>query len=303
MEIQQSALPATQQPDVSVPTTGLPHPSLVTYLGLIIAALAMISIAHYLQPQPDWPGLLVNLGSSLISAVVLLILIDRRLRRSEISALLSMPSRVGLLIALTMVPRKRSMYKFNLLQLDALDPLTRTKVVSKSLDELAQQDGSFVLLGPPGTGKTTLLQMLCALRAREHQADYHRAVPILFAARRWLPDRTLDRAILEYVRGFYPVTDTRLAKCFAKDPIIMMIDGADEIFRVGKPDRLRTEVERLRRLYPRITWIVGSRPDHPTPVADVPTINIEPLSSKEIQEVFRRLEPAFVAARPATSGE
>jgi hypothetical protein len=282
-------LPTTSQPDVTVAGLATPHhPSLLTYLIMFALGSALIGVAQYLYS--DWPGVLVNLGSSLISAVVLLILIDRRLRQSEIDALLGIPQRVGMALTFSLVWRRRKLYKFNLLQLRALEPLTGGKIILDSLEELVQQPGGFVLMGEPGTGKTTLLQMLCAHRSRAHKADYRAAIPIFYAASRWLPDRpTLDGAILEYLRGIVPISKRAFARSLNKEKVILIIDGADEIFRPGKFDRFSGEVARLSAAYPRVIWIVSSRPSHPNPIPSLPAIDVKRLTDSELEDLQSRL--------------
>jgi hypothetical protein len=281
-------LPTTRQPDISATTAAPPHPSLLTYLFLLIVSLILIVTAHWIRP--DWPSLLVNMGSSLISAIVLLILIDRRLRQSEIAALLNMPARVGLALALTTSARRRRLYKFNLLQLRALGGLTGDKIASASFNAIVTQQGSFVLLGAAGSGKTTLLQMLCAARAREHRANLERPVPIFYALGRWMPDRQLDEAILEYVRAFHPIGKSALLKTFRKNGAVLILDGGDELSLSGASgrERLTGEMTRLREAYPKLTWVIGSRPSGPSPAEGLPEIEIRVPTSEQLEEILRK---------------
>src|SRR5258708_28563990 len=76
-----------RQPDPEPPSiTPIAAPSLSLYFTLVAASIVLIVIAFGIA-KPDWPGLLINLASGLIGAVIILIFVDQRLRASEIQTI------------------------------------------------------------------------------------------------------------------------------------------------------------------------------------------------------------------------
>ncbi len=80
-----------RQPDPEPPGyTAPPPPSLLLYLGLLIFALVLLVVALGLGTQ-DWAGFLLNLSTEIIGAIIILLLVEHRLRSSDIQLLQSLP--------------------------------------------------------------------------------------------------------------------------------------------------------------------------------------------------------------------
>jgi hypothetical protein len=279
-------LPQNPQPDIVSARIPLPNPSIITYFILTLLGLVLVAISFSIRP--DLPALLVNLGTSLFSAVVLLVFIDQRLRQSEIAALRNLPNRVGHFVGHALSPRRKQLFRFCSLQLAALEKLLQVAIVPTSLHELARQTGSFLLLGAPGSGKTTTLQILCAQRSREYLADETRPIPILYPLRYWPPGLGLEEAILSHMRTFSPITRRSLTKTLGRYPVTLILDGADEM-PPGLSDQLKAELDRLMRHYPRTDWIISSRSAHSEISPGLPIVDLPPPSSAEVREIVRRL--------------
>ena len=242
-----------------------------------------------IQARVDWPGLFISLAASLIAAVVVLVFVDRRLRAAEIQQIRRAPRTLGYKALLVISPRHRQLHRYARAFLAALQPAIEAKIVPRDLKKLLPADGlGFVLLGNAGTGKTTRLQMLAADWAREFLASPTKKAPVLFPLRSWLPDRTLKEAIFEHLNGFSHVWRWCFERTLRDGKAILILDGADEIFMQERPN-FSNEFPGLRTAFPAITWIVSSRPAMPTPVADLPQINLSPLTEDEMQEIVRRL--------------
>jgi len=279
-------LPGTPQPDIGPDQLPPRTPSLFLYLAITLVGLGFIALAW--QWEADWPGLLINLGSSLLTTVIILIFVDQRLRRSEITALQKLPRRVTLNLWLVMSPRRRQVYHFAQLQLAALDKLTQGKITPASVTEIAVREGSFVLLGEPGSGKTTILQILCQARSRDFIAGQSPRLPILYPLRYWLGDQPLRDAIFSHVSSIYPVSRAAFDKTLARYPMLIILDGADEV-HVDYRSGLHDEIARFRESVAEADWIISSRSIYPIPSDDFPRVDLTPLSQTEILEILRRL--------------
>jgi hypothetical protein len=143
-------------------------------------------------------------------------------------------------------------------------------------DELdaAARDG-FVLRGGPGTGKTTWTQLCASNLARRYLASEEGGrVAILLPLARWLPDRSLYRALFERVYGVAPCAEWAFKRLLKSGLIVVILDGYDELWNRRLP--LDSEHQGLKAQFPEITWVLISRPDYALPstfgeVRDMPT--------------------------------
>jgi hypothetical protein len=278
-------LPKQRQPDIIGDSASVTTPSLWLYISLIAIAIILVLISF--SARVDWPGLMLNLASSLISAVIVLVVVDRRLRASELNHIRSFPRRFGYRVLLIVPTRHRQLHRYTQTFLSALQSKLASKVVPSDIEQLAQNTGKgFVLLARAGTGKTTRLQMLAQRWARKFVEDPNTKVPILFPLRQWLPERSIEEALFEHINRFAPVGQKSFRQTLKTGQAIVILDGADETFMKASP-KFSHEFPRLRADYPDVTWILSSSANTPAPVDDLPLVNLPELSPEELQQVRR----------------
>jgi len=162
-------LPEQQQPDVAPPHVA-PPPSLWLYSALVLVAVGLIAISFY--HHEDWPALLLHLGSEILGAVIILILVDRRLRASELESIRVLPRRVGVLLFLARSRRHRQLYRYTEALVMGLKELTRNKAERPQYADLqGKLLTGFVLFSNAGYGKTTWLQLASARLAHQYLRD------------------------------------------------------------------------------------------------------------------------------------
>lgn len=286
-----------RQPDV-LPRFEPPNPSLGMYF--LLTAIAGTMLAASFVMRPDWPGLLENVATSILTAVLLLILVDRRLRESDVHRLKHFPHALRAHASLMLSSEHRQLVQYAKAYLAALRPYVTAKVETQQLKYIeAAADKSFVLLGATGSGKTTLLQMLAAQRARGFVAG-HDKLPVIYPLVTWQSARPLEAAILEHVNGFAPVRWRSLNRLLKTGQLVLILDGIDDLSRHDAALFLDA-LPQFTASYPRVTVIVSARPKDDTLTGDLPTVSIVPLTPEELRSATdARRDPGAAEAVKAS---
>jgi hypothetical protein len=160
-------LPKQPDPQPSI-ALGEQAPSLSLYVVLLVVASALVFLAFSIQ-QADWPGLLVNLATEIIGAVVILLLVDRRLRSSELKAIRESVESSSVRFTSLFSPAIRNVLVYAKALDIELKSIRPKPYFERPLLEslLARHPNGFLLYGHPASGKSTLLQSI-ALRQVEN---------------------------------------------------------------------------------------------------------------------------------------
>jgi uncharacterized membrane protein YeaQ/YmgE (transglycosylase-associated protein family) len=283
-----SPISAEPQPEPRPPATVAASPSLWLYFVLLVTAAALTWLAFAIQGRTDWPGLLVNLAAGLVGSVVILVVIDRRLRASELEVLRRFPTRTTRGLAWLVFPTKRTGSRYVQRLLVALEPLVSTKVERARFEQLEDKvRAGFVLLSGAGEGKTTWTQFAARSLGRKYlDGDPEGRIPILFPMASWLPDRTLHEALLETFASFAKCPRKRFDRILASGDVVVLLDGYDELWKKRVP--FWGEVKRLRSQFPKVALTVTSRSDKPTPTDFGEVISLGSPSADELDAIRRR---------------
>jgi hypothetical protein len=278
----------------------------------------------------DWPGLLMNLGSGIIGAVIILFIIDRRYRPSEIQKLVNVNRdfHIYMLLIVSIYHRQRFRYVRSFLaQLEYVLSLAITR--NHFDDHYSKLDHGFVLVGPPGAGKTTLLQLMALRQAQRYlQQPESQKIPILLPLRRWrsIPRLTpmsyrspstgkvrisisysryikrggegLEDFIFEHINNYGIFSRRSFRLAFERGQVICILDGADEVGDVlnaaesngSRKSEFLKQFEELREKYPRVAWTMSTRPDGPIPASHMEIVDLPPLTDDESHEIRAKEE-------------
>lgn len=270
------------QPDAIAPVQ---HPSLQLYGAISVVATLFVVAAFAIKGEPDWPGLFLNVSAGLISALVVLIVVERRLRQSDLHALRQVPIKAQMSILALFSRPVRAAKKYAMAHLEALAPLLSTYIENPELTQLEPNLLSGCnLLGAPGMGKTVWMQSVVAKHARKFLESNGKAkVVVLFPLKQWRENKTLEEAIIEHIVSFAACSKEAAQKALLNQVNTILLDGYDEIFM---QDRLfSSEYEKLKNKYSKVPISVSSRPNYPNPLPDSPTIQMPELSSEQIEKV------------------
>jgi len=266
-------------------------PSLILYGVLVIASVGLIAIAFGPVSQ-DWSGILQNLATEIFGAVLILILVERRLRASEISQLRGLTRRTHHTLLSIIRPDIRFALAYTRIVEQHLESVTSAVyLVRPRLGGLLDEHpNGFILLSPPGGGKSTLVRQIVARQANlVIDAPAEAAVPVLVQMYHWMeggPIENLKRAIRQY----YPISERTFRKLLKRGRLLCVFDGLDEF---ADQNHAARELEHFRLAYPYVPMIVTTRPYVTTHQLNLPTVEIPPLSNEEaraLREILSELE-------------
>ncbi len=281
---------ATPQPEPTPPAQGGQSPSLWLYLVLLMVSAGFVVAAFRLNQGPDWAGLLLNLASDLIVTVIILVVIDRRLRTQELATLKRLPFITSRRFVWLLSPTRRLGQRYALNLLVALEPLIAGKIELQGFPALEEKvRKGFVLRAGPGEGKTTWTQFAAANLSRKYISyNSEGRVPILFSLVRWLPDRSLHDALHESFGSYASCGRWLFNRLLQSGNVVVLLDGYDKLWK--RDADFMNQLKRLRAEFPGVAWTVISRADKPIPADLGESERLAPPTAEELQVIRRRLK-------------
>jgi hypothetical protein len=243
-----------------------------------------------MEEKQDWGGLLLNLSSDLIVTVIILVVIDRRLRAQELATLRRLPVITSRRFVWLLSPTRRLGQRYACSLLVALEPLLAGKLELQRFEPLEDKvRKGFVLRAGPGEGKTTWTQFAAANLSRKfigYESDGR--VPILFSLVRWLPDRSLHEALHETFASYAPCGRWLFNRLLKSGNVVVLMDGYDELWNREFP--FADQLKRLRAEFPTVAWTLISRSDKATPSDLGESASLTPPTDEELRAIRRRLK-------------
>ncbi|MFO7678530.1 MAG: NACHT domain-containing protein [Chloroflexota bacterium] len=137
---------------------------------------------------------------------------------------------------------------------------TETAVSPPSLSALFHQsDRALLILGEPGSGKTTTLIRLTLELIAQAETDPEQPIPVIFNLVSWAEKRnSLDEWIVEELTAKYQIPNPLGQQWLAEDALVLLLDGLDEV-PANHRDACVDVLNQFRQQHGLIGLVVSSR--------------------------------------------
>ncbi|HUI90379.1 MAG TPA: NACHT domain-containing protein [Anaerolineales bacterium] len=164
-----------------------------------------------------------------------------------------------------------------------------------SVLEIFEQVGlgrSLLILGSPGSGKTTmLLQMANQLIARARQNETE-PIPIVFNLASWTEEHTLAQWLMEELNLIYYVPKKTSRDWLGGNKLLLLLDGLDEVHNRNR-NKCVEAINIFRREHGLTSLVVCSRSQEYNELSAQLSfdgaIEIQPLTFDQVRKYFKRL--------------
>jgi hypothetical protein len=262
-----------RQPDPKPPSKVPPQePSIILYLVFLAVAIVLL-LAAFRVSSNNWAGLLMNLATEIIGAIIILIIIDRRLRENEVMTIQAYAETTIVKVTLLLSKKVSTAVSFAQYyghQLKSIRPdpyLERPRME----DLLEMYPKGFNLYGLDGTGKSTLLQAIALNQAEKvvHR-PWRELIPFILPMR-----HRLRGAFHEQVwRGMcaYSYVEPKVFRNWLKKGrLLLILDGFEECVN---GEHVLNEIRTLRKQHPKLVIIISSQ--SPLDVPGLPKVEMPP---------------------------
>lgn len=220
-------------------------PSIKLY-GWLLAFAALLLLAAFVMAKPDWPGFFLNLATEIVGAVIILALVERKLRSHELEHLKNTATNLQTQLYFLMFPSLQKLADYLERSSTKYDRLASALYVERpELEQrISNEQGSFLFLGPAGSGKTTELQRFYVRICKKTISDLSRGKIPVFMPARWInPDIDFVGDTLRlHFEGDSEVTEKKIKQYLKAGRIILFIDGLDEVM----PEKRASVVQVLK---------------------------------------------------------
>ncbi len=245
-------------PPISTPEL---FPSLRLYVVLFLFAIILIVVAFLINI--DVPGLALNLATEIIGAIIILIVVEQRIRSDELQGIQGYLTTV-LDVLNPRMWRYRGLRLYATILFEQLKAIEPQPYVSRPQyeDLLRKHPNGFILIGSPGVGKTVLMQRFAQSAARDLRDNPRISpIPVYVAMNTWHDRPFLDH-VYDVMSSYHPISRKRFFHWLEQRKLLVIADGLDEC------RDMRIAIDELNQLcmrYTNLRLVMSSRPYADTP--------------------------------------
>jgi hypothetical protein len=267
-------------------TAAPPSPSLLLYASLLLFALILVVFAFGLDTY-DWAGLLMNLATEIMGAIIILILVERRLRSSEIHVLQDLPEATRSVLMDWFSGDAKIVTAYAIILKERVEAVARPYYLPRTeLEEelLKNRKRGLAIVGPPGSGKTTLLHFMVHEQAEEVLKMPHTAhVPVLVPIPSWQEGTTVN-VLRATMQSYYKVSDRTLQRLLQRGRLMCFFDALDEQFAT---EEVTEKLAQFRQRYPNNPIILATQPLGRAVMEGLVHIEVPPLPTTDGRALLR----------------
>jgi DNA polymerase III delta prime subunit len=167
--------------------------------------------------------------------------------------------------------------------------------VGKSMLEIFHEVGmgrSLLILGAPGSGKTTMLLELARQLIERARHEDTEPVPVVFNLASWKEDDALADWLAEQLGTVYRVPKKIAPAWISENQMLLLLDGLDEVKQVSRAKCVEA-INYFRKGHGLTSMVVCSRIEDYSIIGEKLSLDgaiaLQPLTSKQIKTYFDRL--------------
>jgi hypothetical protein len=179
------------------------------------------------------------------------------------------------------------------------EPTNKTLPAGKSMLEIFKEVGlarSLLILGAPGSGKTTMLLELTRQLIEQARQDDTDPIPVVFNLASWKENQTLPAWLVEQLNTVYYVPK-RISPTWIRDNrMLLLLDGFDEVKEDSRAKCVEA-INQFRKEHGLTSLVICSRIQEYTTINTKllfeGAITLQPLAHKQISAYFNRFGESF----------
>lgn len=178
-----------------------------------------------------------------------------------------------------------------------------TLPAGKSMLEIFQEIGlgrSLLILGAPGSGKTTMLIELTRQLIQRARSDEAEPIPVVFNLASWKEKQSLTDWLAEQLNVVYYVPRKIAPEWIKANKMLLLLDGLDEVMEDSRPKCVEA-INQFRREYGLTAIIVSCRVEEyeaiKTKLSFEGAITLQPLTAEQISTYLDRFGNSLSSIR------
>ena len=178
---------------------------------------------------------------------------------------------------------------------------------SPIVDVFDEMNGAMLILGEPGSGKTTTLLELardCIVRAEQ---DNVRPIPVVFNLSSWNKGQSIDNWLVNELRSKYSFSKRIAYDWVSNNDLHLLLDGLDEVNWKRRNDCVEAINDFRQKHGSAVPIVVCSRLHDYEALTEKLSLSgailIQSLTSEQIDEYFIRIGPDFWSVREAVRND